>query len=181
MRIISGFLLIAAMSITACTTTRVANVETAPGADLKQYQTFGFYELKASGDTTMAHFDERVNLIKDAITAEMTKRGFKVSANPQLLVNIGIVVKEEIQTRTTDWQTDGRYTYVGQRNYKWESKEVEVGRYRQGAITLHVVDAAKNVMLWRGTVNGVMPDDENNIPKAVAAGMKELFLQFPVN
>lgn len=174
------FSLLATVFLFACSSIKVANVTTAPGTDFRQYKTFGFYELEASGDTVSIHFAERAGYLKDAVTAEMVQRGFTASARPDLLINIGIVVKEEIQTRKTDWQTDGRYTYVGQRNYKWESKEIEVGRYRRGAVTLHMVDAAKNTLLWQGTVKGIMPDAEKNLPKAVAAGMKELFLQFPV-
>lgn len=176
----SLFIIPAIFFLFACSSIKVANVTTAPGTDFKQYKTFGFYELQASGDTVSIHFTERVGYLKDAISAEMTGRGFTASARPNLLINIGIVVKEEIQTRTTNWQTDGRYTYVGQRNYKWQSKEIEVGRYRKGAATLHIVDAAKSTLLWEGTVNGIMPDDEKNLPKVVAEGMKELFLQFPV-
>lgn len=174
------FSLLATVFLFSCSSIKVANVTTAPGTDFRQYKTFGFYELEASGDTVSIHFAERVGYLKDAVTVEMTQRGFTASARPDLLINIGIVVKEEIQTRKTDWQTDGRYTYVGQRNYKWESREIEVGRYRRGAVTLHMVDAAKNTLLWQGTVKGIMPDAEKNLPKAVAAGMKELFLQFPV-
>lgn len=177
----SLFIIPAMFFLFACSSIKVANVTTAPGTDFKQYKTFGFYELQASGDTVSIHFTERVGYLKDAISAEMTGRGFTASARPDLLINIGIVVKEEIQTRTTNWQTDGRYTYVGQRNYKWESKEIEVGRYRRGAVTLHMVDAAKNTLLWEGTVKGIMPDAEKNLPKAVTAGIKELFLQFPVS
>lgn len=159
---------------------KVANVEALPGADFSKYKTYGFYEVKASGDTITAGFTERIGYLKNAISEEMNKRGFTASANPDLLINIGIVVKEEIQTRQTDWATDGRYTYVGQRNYKWESKEIETGRYRNGTVSLHIVDAAKQTMLWKGTAQGVVPEKEKNIPQAASNGMKELFAKFSV-
>jgi hypothetical protein len=166
--------------LAACSGIKVSNVDSLPSADFSKYKTFGFYELKASGDTISAGFSERVGYLKEAITAEMNKRDFTVSTNPDLLINIGIVVKEEVQTRQTDWATDGRYTYVGQRNYKWESKEIEVGRYRNGTVTLHIVDAAKNAMLWKGSANGVVPEKQKNMPKVVTEAMKELFEKFPV-
>ncbi len=159
---------------------KVANVSASPDADFSKYKTFGFYELKASGDTITEGFTERIGFLKGAISAEMVKRRFTAAANPDLLINIGIVVKEEVQTRETNWATDGRYTYMGQRNYKWESKEIETGRYRNGTVSLHIVDAAKNTMLWKGTAKGVVPEKQKNIPEAVATAMQELFAQFPV-
>ena len=175
------FFLACMISIVACSSgIKVANVSTAQNADFGKYKTFGFYEVKASGDTITAGFTERVGYLKNAIVTEMTTRGFTAAANPDLFINIGIVVKEEIQTRKTDWATDGRYTYMGQRNYKWESKEIETGRYRNGTVSVHIVDAAQRNMLWKGTAQGVVPEKEKNIPQAAANGMKELFAQFPV-
>ena len=111
----------------------------------------------------------------------MTKRGFaSVAGNPDLLINIGILVENIVQTCETNWQTDGRYAYMGQRNYSWKSQEVEVGRYSEGTATLHVVDAAKNSRLWKGSANGIVPEKEKNLPEAVETGMTELFKKFPV-
>lgn len=167
--------------LASCSGIKVSNVDALPSADLSKYKTFGFYELKASGDTISAGFNERIGYLRQSITSEMTKRGFALATTtPDLLINIGIVVKEEIQTRQTDWATDGRYTYMGQRNYKWESKEIETGRYRNGTVTLHFVDAAKNAMLWKGSAEGVLPEKQKNVPKVAAEAMKDLFEKFPV-
>jgi hypothetical protein len=159
---------------------KVANVEASPDADFSKYKTYGFYEVKASGDTISEGFTKRIGYLKTAISEEMSKRGFTPSSNPDLFINIGVVVKEEVQTRKTDWATEGRFTYMGQRNYRWESKEVETGRYRNGTVSVHVVDAAQRNMLWKGTAKGVVPEKEKNIPQAALNGMKELFVKFPV-
>ncbi len=175
------FLFASLIFIFACSSgIKVANVSASPDANFSKYKTFGFYEVKASGDTITAGFTERIGFLKNAISEEMSKRGFTAATNPDLLINIGIVVKEEIQTRQTDWATDGRYTYTGQRNYKWESKEIETGRYRNGTVSIHIIDAAQRNMLWKGTAEGVVPEKEKNIPQAATNGMKELFAKFPV-
>lgn len=69
---------------------------------------------------------------------------------------------------------------MGQRNYKWESKEIEVGRYRRGAITLHIVDAAKNHMLWTATLRGSLPDDSTKVAAFAQKGVQALFNKFPI-
>ncbi|TAF50482.1 MAG: DUF4136 domain-containing protein [Sphingobacteriia bacterium] len=174
-------LFIAALALLgACAGPAVMNTKTAPGADFSQYKTFSFYDLTASGDTVSAGFNDRIGVLKSAIGDQLKARGFQPAAQGDLRVNIGLVVKEEVQTRQTDWRTDGRYKYVGQRNYTWQSEEIEVGRYRTGTVTLHLVDAAKNSMVWKGSVNGVLPEKEKNLPKVANEAMAELFKQFPV-
>ncbi len=165
----------------ACASPKVLDVSTAPEADFSKYKTFAFYEVTALGDTITEGFNERIGYLKKAITAEMEQRQFKqVSSNPDLLINIGIAIKLEVQTRETDWRTDGMMKYVGQRNYKWQSKEIEVGRYRRGAFTLHIVDAAQNHMLWTATLRGSLPDDNSKVVSFAQKGINRLFQQFPV-
>jgi hypothetical protein len=165
----------------ACASSKVLDVSTAPEADFSQYKTFAFYEVTALGDTITQGFNDKVGYIKKAITAEMEQRQFKqVNNKADLLINIGIAVKLEVQTRETDWRTDGMMKYAGQRNYKWQSKEIEVGRYRRGAFTLHVIDAAKNHMLWTATLRGSLPDDSTKVAAFVNKSVKALFSKFPV-
>jgi Domain of unknown function (DUF4136) len=165
----------------ACASPKVLDVSTAPDANFSQYKTFAFYELTAMGDTITEGFNERVDYLKKAIASEMTQRQFKqVSQQADLLINIGIAIKLEVLTRQTSWAQDGMMRYMGQRNYKWQSEEIETGRYRKGAITLHIVDAAKNHMLWTATLKGALPDDSTKVVSAAAKGINTLFKQFPV-
>ena len=110
----------------------------------------------------------------------MKQRGYvQQTAQPDLLINIGLVVKEQVQTRQTDWRTDGAPRYMGQRNYTWKSEEIEVGRYREGTVTVHVVDAARKQMLWKGGAKGIIPDKQKQLPALAGEAMKELFSKYP--
>lgn len=179
MRILSScFVLII---LIACSGPRVLDVATAPDANFSSYKTFAFYEVTAFGDTISDRFNERIAYLKKGIAREMEQRRFtQVEKNPDLFINIGVAVKLEVQTRQTTWPQDGIMRYMGQRNYKWQSEEVEVGRYRRGAITLHVVDAAKNHMLWTATLRGSLPDDSTKLTAFADKGLQALFTKFPV-
>ena len=168
-------------ALVGCSSVRVLHTELGDGADLSKYKTFDFYRLRASGDTVSSVFESRINLLKEAISTELASRGYKQSSrNPDMLVNIGIRIKEQVQTRQTDWQTDGAPRYIGQRNYSWKSQEIEVGRYREGTIAIHLVDAAQQKMIWKGVVQGVAPEKQSNIQEAIQKGIKTLFDKFPV-
>ena len=167
-------------SLAACSSVKVSNTESAANTDFSKFKTFDFYTLTATGDTSAKGFDERVAVLKSAISTELGKRGYTQNSHPDLLVNIGIQVDEKAQTRETDWRTDGRYKYVGQRNYSWKSEEVVVGYYKEGTVTIHLVDATKNSMVWKGTVKDILPSKASKIEDLAKSAMKSLFEKYPV-
>lgn len=166
--------------LAACTSVKISNTESAANTDFEKYKTFGFYKLMASGDTTTSGFFERVDVLKSAISDELNKRGYTQSNNPEILVNIGIQIEKKTQTRQTDWRTDGAYRYMGQRNYSWKSEELVVGHYKEGTVTIHMIDVAQNRMIWKGTAQDILPRNSTKIPEAAAAGMKALFAKYPI-
>lgn len=179
MKKLAGFTMM--ILLLACASPRILDVATAPDVNFSNYKTFAFYEVTAFGDTISDRFNERIAYLKKGIAREMEQRRFtQVEKNPDLFINIGVAVKLEVQTRQTTWPQDGMMRYMGQRNYKWQSEEVEVGRYRRGAITLHVVDAAKNHMLWTATLKGSLPDDSTKLKSFADKGIQTLFTKFPV-
>lgn len=165
----------------SCSSTKVLNSEVADNVDWSKYKTYDFYQLEASGDTASEGFVSKANILKAAIANQLNERGFtQSSSNPDMLVNIGLMVKEKAQTRTTDFRTDGLPRYMGQRNYTWKSQEIEVGRYKEGTATIHLVDAAQKKMLWRGVAKDIIPDSNTKLQTTVTEGAKALFEKFPI-
>jgi hypothetical protein len=159
----------------ACTTVQVKQVSPAPGFALTQYQTFGFYEISTQGEAADQPYIHQVGLLKTAIQHQLSAKGLRhAPANPDLLVNIGVVTTEKVQTRQTDFRTDAP-RYIGQRRYSWKSEEVEVGRYKQGTVTVDLVDRERNARVWQGTVESIIPRQEARQQKTIAAGMAQLF------
>ena len=164
-----------------CNSTKILQNEVAPGVDFTKYKTFDFLKTEASGDTIPGKYDEGITLVKEAVANEMTKRGYQRSSqNPDLFINLGIAVKQRAQTRETNWRTDGRMAYIGQRNYKWKSEEIVVGYYKEGTLDLNLVDAAANKMVWKATVKDILPEKSKNLPSTINAALASLFSRFPV-
>jgi hypothetical protein len=162
----------------ACSTARVVKTEKAPGVDFSTYKTYDFYELEASGDTTGNKFGPYTALLRQAISKELNAKGYQQrSADPDLRVNIGIVVKEETQTRETNIREAPRY--MGQRRYSWKSEQVEVGRYKVGTATIDLVDSRKDMMVWQGIMEGIVSNRKSNYESDVNKGVTQLFEKFP--
>src|SRR6187401_190690 len=87
--------------LAACSGYHVIDTGTAEGFKLQDYKTFDFYQLEGRGDTSK-NFKANTEVLKQAITKQLQAKGLQPSSsNPDLLVNIGVVVEEKIQTRET--------------------------------------------------------------------------------
>ncbi|QMU30321.1 DUF4136 domain-containing protein [Adhaeribacter radiodurans] len=118
------------LALLSCSSTRVANIQAADNFVLSNYKTFNFYEITANGEPVNPQFNNRIDILKSTIQQQLTSKGLTLSqTNPDLLVNVGIVTTEKVQTRQTDFRTDAP-RYIGQYRYSWKSQQVEVGRYR---------------------------------------------------
>lgn len=165
--------------LTACSPSIQVNTEPAPGFRLSDYNTFAFYEVDASGEGLSPAYRTQVQYIQQEIAEQLEARGLAYSASqPDLLINLGIVVTEEVQTRETDVISDPPL-YVGQRRYTWRSREVEVGRYREGTVSVHLVDNSRNELVWRGRAEAILASKQAKLHEQIAQGVEEMFQEIP--
>lgn len=159
----------------ACSSSRVTVDPSNPTVELSDYKTFNFFELEAEGDTTSAFF-QFMSHFKSEVTRQMNARGLVQDPDkPDIKINLGVVVEEKTQTRQTSLSDPGEWTYIGQRNYKWESKTVEVGTYKEGSITIHLVDNASNEAVWVGMIEGILPRKQEKRKEAIEKAVASLF------
>ncbi|WP_266365980.1 DUF4136 domain-containing protein [Tellurirhabdus rosea] len=171
------FLLLTGL-VWACSSVRVVDTKADNGFSLARYKTYNFYSVETTGDSGRVSIRPQVDRLKEAITRELESRGLRRAAQPDLLVNIGLNVAEKVQTRQTSLLTDPP-NYIGQRRYTWRSREVEVGRYKQGTVDIHLVDRSRNEMVWQGVAEGVIPDKPDKRQKRANESMAKLFEKVP--
>ncbi len=173
---VMGILMISLL-FAACATTNVTVIPSNKNVKLSDYKSFSFFETEASGDTTTA-FEHAMTLLKTEVAEQMKARGVTEDTdNPELKINLGITVEEKTQTRQTSLSDPGEWNYIGQRNYKWESRTVEVGTYKEGSITLHLVDRSTNEAVWVGLIEGILPRNPNKREKAIEEAVAALFAE----
>ncbi|MCE7041969.1 DUF4136 domain-containing protein [Dyadobacter sp. CY312] len=149
------------------------------GFKLSNYSTYGFYEIEAQGDTNSETFEKNIQVIKDALATNLKKRGLNEAQDPAIKINIALSVKEEIQTRQTNFLNDGYPRYMGQRRYTWKSEEVPVGKYREGTMLLDFVETENNKMVWEGGAKGILPDKEKKLSDKIGEAVAEIFTRIP--
>lgn len=141
--------------------------------DLSSYQSFDFMEIDNTNPEN-PNFEKAIALLMKDVEDEMVKRGLQKSANPDLKINLGLVVEEKVQTRTTSLATDP-FMYTGQRRYTWQSQEVPVNTYKEGSITMHLVDSKSNQAVWVGSIDRVVPKKDEKKAEAIDFAVTELF------
>jgi len=149
---VTGLLL---MGIAACSPYRITQNKADPSATWSAYRSYAFVDTARIDPTPGSSYQAAMNELKRAVTAELRNRGYQPTPNnPDLLVNIGAVVKEKTQTRQTTLREAP--LYIGQRRYNWRSQEVPTGTYDEGTINLHIIDAQQQVLLWDVAVASVL-------------------------
>ncbi len=166
--------------ITACNPSyKLLKVKKENTFRLADYPTYGFYDIEAKGDTVSRNFEKNVGIIKDAIAKNLQTRGLDEARDPSLKINIALNVQEQLQTRQTDFQTDGLPRYMGQRRYSWKSEEVVTGKYREGTIVIDLVDAANNRMVWQGGASGIIPEKAKSFTEDINQVISEIVARMP--
>ena len=140
-----------------------------------KYQTFDFIDFDVQLLTEHQINQQNVEYLKAAIVKQLEAKGLKQSTNPDLAVNIGVVVEEEVQTRETDIR-DMRY--MGQRNYHWEVEEVVVGVYKMGTVSIELVDTQQNKAVWEESESNVINKKQKNVQKKIDKGVARIFKKF---
>ena len=140
-----------------------------------KYQTFDFLDFDYKILTDHEINQENVEYMKSAVTKQLEAKGLTQASDPDLAINIGLVVEEEVQTRETDIR-DMRY--MGQRNYHWEVEEIVVGVYKMGTVSIELVDTKENRVVWEESDSNVINKNQKNVQKKIDKGVARIFKKF---
>lgn len=174
-------LLALALGLGACSATEsVTHTDSRPGLDLSSYHTYNFLDAVAPNDSAVTSTGTNIFDVKRAVARQLEARGFRLAAQPDLLVNIGLVDHQRVQTRQANYLTDGAPYYYGQRYYHWQAGDIPVGSYREGTATIDLVGAAHRELLWQGTTNSILSGSPGRAAQQIDKSVAEVFAQFPV-
>jgi len=148
--------------------------------DFSKYKTFQIVDFEVKNIPEFEPKKEGLDLLLAEIGKQMTLRGYqKVTNDPDLIINIGINITAEVQTRETDFRTDAP-RYMGQRSYHWEAEEVVVRKYTEGTVTLDLVDKKENELIWQAVSKGTLSKKREKNKKKIIKATQKLFKKYPI-
>ncbi len=150
-----------------------------PAADLNRYATFGFLAEQPGQGASYTRFNDEY--LKAAIIREMTARGYRQDAKPELLVNYHVETADKIDVDQTP--VSGGYYGYRRGFYAWNPTTVyatEVRKYKEGTLNIDVVDAATRRLLWEGIAIGRITKKVQSDPKAtIDDAVSRIYVEYP--
>jgi len=188
---ILAVLLVAAAVLAACATPPRIRASTAPGVDFATFKTFGFVENLS---TDRAGFHTLVTQqLMFSTQREMEVRGLTLApdrSKADLLINFHADVAEQLRVRNTPpsmagpnyWNhRTGMYRpWPGHRGWPVHNS-VEVQQITTGTLSVDVVDARNNMLVWEGVASQQLTQRTlNDLGPALDDAVHLMFRDFPV-
>ena len=174
---------LAALLLVACAATPRIRSQTAPGANVAAFKTFGYFEKL--GTDTGAYASIVSRQLKDATNREMQARGYvPTAANADLLINFHVKTKEKLEGRPSPSMSIGFGRGWGswRSGYNWGVgiSDRDISSTTEGTLTIDVVDRARNELLWSGSAVGKLTEKILADPQpAIDATVPLIFAKFP--
>jgi hypothetical protein len=170
--------------VTACSSGPDIRREVNPTANFASYKTFGYFpELATDRAGYETVFTAR---LKAATRSNLEAKGYVYSeTNPDLLVNFYANVEDKQELRSTPTSMGypvsmGYYGYRHNMYYGMSTSQVETVSYKQGTLTIDLVDPTKKALVWSATAEGrVSKDARKNPGPAIDAVVAELMQPLP--
>ena len=123
---------------------------TNPATDFSRMSTYNFMQPLGT-DRDSGVQTPLSTVLTQAMSREMSKRGFRRSDNPDLLVNFFVNTEQRLQVRQVP--TAGSFHGYRRNRYRtWGGyrTRTEVREYTQGTLAIDLVDARQNMLAWEG-------------------------------
>ncbi len=159
-------------------------------ADFTQYKTFAFLSPLA---TDRDGFQSIVSQqLKAATQSEMEARGLRMDNNaPQLLINFNAALVDKtrvnampiIVERELGFYGGGFYGYRRGMYSSWPNyvEQAVVFDYKEGTLSIDVIDAVRNQLVWEGVVtdSSVTQEELADLPTSLSNAVKAAFASYP--
>lgn len=174
-----------ALLLTGCATGLEVRSDQDPTANFAQYRTFNFFKpMGIEGGYNSPIYGE---LFREAITRELTQRGYRQSDNPDLIVNVTSRTDDKVSMRTysAPYMSGAYYNRPGGAYY---GSAVGVGvsagtratKTTEASIFIDLVDYQKQKVSWQGVaVVDVTDKVAQNLRDAVYTSVNKVFKQYP--
>jgi hypothetical protein len=144
-----------ALTMAGCSSGLAVRSDEDPGAEFGRYQTWNFFDpMGIEGGYNSPIFGE---LFREAITREMTERGYRLTENPDLLINVTIRGDDKVKmtSYTTPYMSGAYYGRPGGATYG-SAVGVGVGvgsratKTTEVSVFIDLVDSKKQQISWQG-------------------------------
>ena len=170
---ITPVLLLLSVLITSCSSVRVAS-DYDREVNFEQYSSYAFFK-PGIDKAEISDLDKK--RILRAIEAEMQRKGFTKSDDPDLLVSIFTKTNENINIYQNNMMGWG-YGW-GWHPWYWGSGFNTVNRTSEGTLYIDLIDADGKELVWQGMGTAALASDVNKKQKRINEIVSEILEKYP--
>jgi hypothetical protein len=169
--------LLLALALQGCESAPNVRSDYDRSADFGKYRTYNFV---ARPSTDKAGYSSlTTQQLEAAVSAEMQKRGYTRSDNPDLLINFAgkLRDKQDIVSSPGPY-----YGYRAGMYGAWPgyTNDVYTVNYTEGTLNIDMIDAGRKQMVWEGVgVGEVTKSDLQNREATINKAVADIFAKFP--
>ena len=181
--VVAGLLVLALLS--ACSSGLTVRSEIDPTADFKQFKTYNFFDpMGIESGYNSPIFGEHY---RAAIGGEMNRRGYRVSDEPDLLINVTIRSDDKVRMRSysSPYMTGGYYNRPGG-PYGGSALGVGVSTGSRATVTteasvfIDFVDFKQHRVVWQGvTIVNVTDKVAKQLRDAIFTSVDKVMAEYP--
>ena len=186
-RNLSRFVLLtsAVMLLASCASKPTIETDYDHTVDFSKYTTYGFFN--PMGIENPNYSSIYGSIFRDAISKEMESRGYKMSDNPDLMINVSGRLQDKTKVTTTSdpYMGGGYYGYRRGAYGAWGGygygTQTHVSNYTEGTVNVDMVDRNLKRMVWEGVAVGRVNEKKTNEETRtnINAGIQEMFAGYP--
>jgi hypothetical protein len=152
--------------------------------DFSQYKTYNFFS--PMGIENPNYSTIYGSIFRESISREMDSRGYTISNDPDLLINVS--ARLEDKTKVTTYNDPYPAGYYGYRRGYYDpwygygyGTQTHVSQYTEGTINIDMVDARAKRMVWEGVGVGRLKENRSNeeVRQAISDGVATMFEGYP--
>ena len=178
-------LVAAALLIASCASKPTIETDYDRTVDFGQYKTYAFFN--PMGIENPNYSSIYGSIFRDAISKEMESRGYTMSDNPDLLINVSGRLQDKTKVTTTSdpYMSGGYYGYRRGAYGAWGGygygTQTHVSQYTEGTVNVDMVDRGQKRMVWEGVAVGRVNEKRTNEETRtnIYAGIEEMFAGYP--
>ena len=175
----------AVMLLASCASKPTIETDYDHTIDFSKYTTYGFFN--PMGIENPNYSSIYGSIFRDAISKEMESRGYKMSDNPDLMINVSGRLQDKTKVTTTSdpYMGGGYYGYRRGAYGAWGGygygTQTHVSNYTEGTVNVDMVDRAMKRMVWEGVAVGRVNEKKTNEETRtnIYAGIQEMFAGYP--
>ena len=175
----------AVMLLASCASKPTIETDYDHTVDFSKYTTYGFFN--PMGIENPNYSSIYGSIFRAAISREMDSRGYKMSDNPDLMINVSGRLQDKTKVTTTSdpYMGGGYYGYRRGAYGAWGGygygTQTHVSNYTEGTVNVDMVDRNLKRMVWEGVAVGRVNEKKTNEETRtnINAGIQEMFAGYP--